>query len=57
MVRLEGIEPPTLGLEVRRSVQLSYRRISHLYYTGYAPSPAGPRSKTKLFSVGSNHHR
>ena len=27
LVRLEGIEPPTLGLEVRRSIQLSYRRI------------------------------
>ena len=27
MVRLAGIEPATLGLEVRRSVQLSYRRI------------------------------
>lgn len=27
LVRLAGVEPATLGLEVRRSVQLSYRRI------------------------------
>ncbi len=26
MVRLEGIEPPTDGLEIRCSIQLSYRR-------------------------------
>src|SRR5262245_30433072 len=25
--RLEGVEPPTYGLEVRRSIQLSYRRM------------------------------
>ena len=34
VVRLEGIEPPTLGLEVRRSIQLSYRRIKDLPSTG-----------------------
>jgi hypothetical protein len=28
MVRLEGFEPPAHGLEVRCSVQLSYRRTS-----------------------------
>ena len=28
MARLGGIEPPTHGLEVRCSIQLSYRRIS-----------------------------
>ena len=27
LVRLEGIEPPTLGLEVRCSILLSYRRV------------------------------
>ncbi len=27
LVRLAGIEPATLGLEVRCSIQLSYRRI------------------------------
>ena len=26
VVRLAGLEPATLGLEVRRSIQLSYRR-------------------------------
>ena len=34
MVRLGGVEPPTLGLEVRRSIQLSYRRIKDLASTG-----------------------
>ena len=28
LVRLEGFEPPTYGLEVRCSIQLSYRRLS-----------------------------
>ena len=33
MVRLAGIEPATLGLEGRCSIQLSYRRGRHLRYT------------------------
>ena len=33
LVRLAGVEPATLGLEIRCSVQLSYRRIRHLRYT------------------------
>ena len=34
LARLEGFEPPTYGLEVRCSIQLSYRRnviISIIY--------------------------
>jgi hypothetical protein len=33
VVRLAGVEPATLGLEVRCSIQLSYRRVRHLRYT------------------------
>ena len=33
LVRLAGVEPATLGLEVRCSIQLSYRRVRHLRYT------------------------
>src|SRR5215831_2086420 len=32
VVRLAGVEPATLGLEVRCSIQLSYRRVRHLAY-------------------------
>ncbi len=30
MARLEGFEPPAYGLEVRCSIQLSYRRLGKL---------------------------
>lgn len=34
LARLKGVEPPTYGSEVRRSVQLSYRRTrDYWYYT------------------------
>ena len=33
VVRLAGVEPATLGLEVRCSIQLSYRRVRELRYT------------------------
>ena len=46
MARLEGIEPPTYGLEIRCSIQLSYRR-SAVTDSGSEPGPAaaGPRGK------------
>ncbi len=34
MARLKGFEPPTYGLEVRCSIQLSYRRITCIYNIG-----------------------
>ena len=33
MARLRGFEPPTYGLEVRSSIQLSYRRLNVKYTT------------------------
>jgi hypothetical protein len=38
VVRLAGVEPATLGLEVRCSIQLSYRRVRHLRYITDAPT-------------------
>src|SRR6476620_6903687 len=35
LARSEGFEPPTLGIEIRCSIQLSYER----------PGPGGPRPK------------
>ena len=32
MARLEGLEPPTPGLEGQCSIRLSYRRVKHLRY-------------------------
>lgn len=31
LARLKGVEPPTYGSEVRRSIQLSYRRTLRLF--------------------------
>ena len=41
VVRLAGVEPATLGLEVRCSIQLSYRRVRHLRYTNDALTNGG----------------
>ncbi len=47
MVRLVGLEPTTYGLEVRCSIQLSYRRILFeirlLSRQTYYFSPSAPR--------------
>jgi hypothetical protein len=40
LARLEGIEPPTVGLEIRCSIQLSYRRVSGTIPLTYRPSGA-----------------
>jgi hypothetical protein len=41
LVRLAGVEPATLGLEVRCSIQLSYRRVRQLRYTSDARTDGG----------------
>ena len=33
LARLRGFEPPAYGLEVRSSIQLSYRRLIYNYTT------------------------
>ena len=35
MARLGRLELPTYGFEVRRSIQLSYRRITSLHHNFY----------------------
>ena len=49
VVRLAGVEPATLGLEVRCSIQLSYRRVRSLRYTSDAPTylPFAPLGSTE----------
>jgi hypothetical protein len=43
VVRLAGVEPATLGLEVRCSIQLSYRRIDYRVFKIRDSYPRGPQ--------------
>ncbi len=59
MVRLEGVEPPAHGLEVRCSIQLSYRRINMERVEGIEPSRSAwkaevlPLNYTRTFCINS----
>ena len=62
-MRLGGFEPPTYGLEVRCSIQLSYRRSEALRKSGqqymnnshFAEIDKECYTNTSLFARGSPH--
>ncbi len=45
LARLEGVEPPTVGLEIRCSIHLSYRRPSGCDISRITASPRSPRAR------------
>jgi hypothetical protein len=54
MARLEGFEPPAYGLEVRCSIQLSYRRTADV---GKANITANRKMSTKITALESKQIR
>ena len=52
MARPEGVEPPTLGSEVRCSIQLSYGRVPAILSRGSPVSiPRREREKRRFLAI------
>lgn|GEM_PF-4552623 len=55
MVRLEGLEPPTYGLGIRRSIHLSYRRLGGRRILSRGIEP-GERARLGGRALAMSHH-